>query len=273
MSRVGMLMGLLSMLAQAPPTPVAPSTPEVVRVLSIQGRQVDGAARYVAPSLAPLQHLLDQAPGNHFTEIGFHEIEVPYGQEGSVDLGGGGYTLWFGPTEYTEEGEVVFECHIDLKNGDKMVEALRVHGKVARGKGTAFRGLPLSEGEMMVVMSIARAEDHSGTSDSGAGGEENKGTGDGSAESHGREDIGNGPDGQGAEKVKLTPVPELESRNPVAPPEPPEAPGTAASGAVPLPTDMATIESILRALEEQDMQEQKNARRRRYDVVIRGDWW
>ena len=29
----------------------------------------------------------------------------------------------------------------------------------------------------------------------------------------------------------------------------------------------------VRALEEQDMAEQKDARSRRYDVVMKGDWW
>ena len=39
------------------------------------------------------------------------------------------------------------------------------------------------------------------------------------------------------------------------------------------PKDMETIEAILQNLEEKDKQEQKNARYRRSQVVIRGDWW
>jgi hypothetical protein len=37
--------------------------------------------------------------------------------------------------------------------------------------------------------------------------------------------------------------------------------------------DMETIEAILQNLEEKDRQEQKNARYRRSQVIIRGDWW
>lgn len=276
MNALAMLLGLFSLLGQEATKPAAPTTSEVVRVLSIQARQVDGAARYLDPSLAPVRSLLEQVPGNHFKEIGFHEIKVAYGQEGSLDLGEGGYTFWFGPSKFTEAGEVVFECHIDLKDGDKTVEALRVNGKLARGKGTAFRGLPLSEGEMMVVMSIAREEEQSKTSDSGGSGDEGKGSGDGSGNAQGQEGTGNGPDGPGDEKKKGTPVPELESREPVPPPvrlEVPAVTGEITKGEAPLPEDMSTIEGILRALEEQDMQEQKNSRNRRYDVVIRGDWW
>lgn len=276
MNVIAMVLGILSLLGQDPTVPAAPQPPEVVRVLSIAVRQVDGSARYVAPSLAPIQDMLEQVPGNHFTEIGFHEIKVPYGQEGSADLGDGGYTFWFRPSEYTEAGEVVFECHIDLKDGAKSVEALRVNGKVARDKGTAFRGLPLRDGELMVVMSIAREDDPSRTSDSGGSGDPSKGAGEGDGDSSGQADGENGADGPENEKEKAEAVPGLESREPVPPRAPIETPGDrgeATKVALPLPKDMSTIEGILRALEEQDIQEQKNARSRRFDVVIRGDWW
>lgn len=273
MIRCALLFSLLTMIAQAPEEADTAAEAEVVRVLAIHVRDIPEASRHVDPSLASLQELLTKVPGNHFTEIGFHELEVPYGGEGRVDLGEGyGFTIRL--SELTEQEEILFECHIDLTEGDGTVEALRVSGKAIRGQGAAFRGLSLDEGEMMVVMSIAQAEDDAGNAGSGGGGQRGEGgEGDGSRGEPGENGVG---DGRTEEKevepvVPVVPSPPKENEDDDA--SPAEGFAVERGEGQPRSPDQATIEGILRALEEQDMAEQKNARSRRYDIIMRGDWW
>lgn len=268
-----LLLSLLALLGQAPAETTVPSTPEVVRVLAVQVRQVDGAARLVAPSLEPIRALLEKVPGNLFTEIGFHELQAPYGEESRVELGEG-YAFSIRPVELTDLGEIVFECHIDLTDAQGTVEALRATGKATRGQGAAFRGLLLNEGEMLVIVNLAQAEEDS--ENGGHGDQPHEGTGEGGDTGEpGADGAGGGP--QEAPEPEASPVPMLPSRAPKEEEAAPAAPTAGVSldreDAVPPSPDRATIEGILRALEEQDMEEQKSARNRRYDVVIKGDWW
>jgi hypothetical protein len=251
-----------------------PTTPEVVRVLAIQARTVEGAPRYLDASLEVVRELLEKVPGNQFTEMGFFELEAHYGRDAVADLGGG-YTLSFQPSELTELDEILFECHIDLTEGGRTVEALRVTGKAARGQGAVFRGLTLPEGELVVVMSLAQAEDESGRGGSGGSGQEQGGAGDGGASAPGEDGAGDGE--TNAPEEEPSTVPELQSRQLQIEAEPsedsPEGGQTVAAGDGGVPPDRVTVEGILRALEEQDMAEQKSARGRRFDVVMKGDWW
>lgn len=251
-----------------------PTTPEVVRVLAIQARTVEGAPRYLDASLEVVRELLEKVPGNQFTEMGFFELEAHYGRDAVADLGGS-YTLSFQPSELTELDEILFECHIDLTEGGRTVEALRVTGKAARGQGAVFRGLTLPEGELVVVMSIAKEEEESGRGGSGGSGQEQGGAGDGGASAPGEDGAGDGE--TNAPEEEPSTVPELQSRQLQIEAEPsedsPEGGQTVAAGDGGVPPDRVTVEGILRALEEQDMAEQKSARGRRFDVVMKGDWW
>lgn len=271
MSRALLWMGLIVLIGQAPVEPPELPEAETVRVLAIQVREVTGGTRHVDPSLEPMQELLAKVPGNHFSELGFHEVEAPYGQDARVELGEG-YSFTIRPTELTEDSEIVFECIIDLTERDSTVEALRVQGKAIRGEGAAFRGLALKEGEMMVIMSIAKAEEDSRGGGRGESGQDSEGAGDGGTGESGQDGAGDGFQREERDPSPLVPV--LESRAPEPdPPAPPEGAVAVAGENAPAPADRATIEGILRALEEQDMAEQKNARSRRYDVVFKGDWW
>lgn len=267
-----LLLAMLTLLGQDDTTETA--SPETVRVLAIEARQVDGAPRHLDASLSGLGELLEKVPGNQFTEKSYIELEAHFGQETVADLGGG-YAFGFTASDVTELGEIEFACHIDLTEGDRTVEALRVTGKAVRGQGAVFRGLTLPQGELVVVMSIARADDPPGRGGSGGSGQERGGAEGGGAGSPGEEGAGDGD--TKAPEERPSPLPELPSRQLQVEAEPlgetTERGGTVGVGDAAPPPDMAAIEGILRALEEQDMAEQKNARGRRFEVKMRGDWW
>jgi hypothetical protein len=274
MNRCALLFAVLSIFGQAPEENATQPEAEVVRVLAVQVRDIAGASPHVDPSLESIQALLEKVPGNHFTELGFHEFDAPYGEDTSVDLGEG-YAFAIRPTELNERGGIVFECHIDSTDADATVEALRVSGQAIRGQGAAFRGLRLAEGELLVIMSIAKAEDESsGGTSKGSGPSSEGGKGAGGKGVPGKDGAG---DGQMEEEKTEPVVPQLELRAEEDDQEEdvPSSEDIMVEGreSTPLSPDRATIEGILRALEEQDVAEQKSARGRRYDIVMKGDWW
>lgn len=269
------LMALLALLGQADPPPdpegAAPAEPELLRVLAIHGTNMGRAVAAFDPTLAALETYLAELPWDTFREAGFHELEAEYGVDNSVAIDDR-YTLHCMPRNLSDAGEVLFDAHISLAQGDGSVKALDVSGHAARGQGVVFRGLDIPGGELIVVMTIAKAPDAGGggtgqrPGDESGDGEQGAPEGEGSGQ-------GDAGDEEGEMETPLDPgarEAEEEEDAGEAPRQPREDDEDLA---LPPPPDLANLEGILRALEEQDEREQQNARNRRYDVIIRGDWW
>lgn len=274
------LLGLIGQEAPegaAPETPAAPAlAPERVRILAIRATSEQRATPHFDPSLEPLENYLSALPWNTFREYRFEEVEAPYGVETTAPVDDR-YQVTFTPSGMNDEDEVLFDASVNLTEAGETLEALAVSGRAARGHGIVFRGLGIPDGELIVVVSVAEPPE---PTQRGAGrdGEEQP-SGDpapGSASAGSDSGGGSGQGGPG-EDADEEPDWTLEAAPPedeeAAEPNVPEAAEGYADGDAPETPDTAALEAILRSLEEQDMREQKNARNRRYDVVIQGAWW
>ncbi len=252
-----------------------PETPERIRVLAIHGSDEGRAVPDADPTLAPVQTLLDTLPYDTYREVAFEELTVNYGEDGAVKLNDI-YTLHCSPLRLTEDAEIVLEAHVDMEEAGRVIEAVRVTGRAERGQGMVFRGFSMDTGELIVILSIAEAKnDDGGTGGSGAPqGQQDPAEGNSTAESSGA-DPGTGANDPEATEAGETPPSEMDGEEdentdpkamiPVETPPEDEAP--------PLPTELANLEGILRALEEVDRREQAASRARQYETEIRGDWW
>ena len=276
MTLLSMTLAVIGLFAQeAPEAPEAGASPEseVIRVLVLHATSEGREAVSLDPTLAPMRAWLSELPYDTFREAGFHEVEAPYGVDTGVAIDGR-YTLYCLPREMTESGEVAFDAHIDVKDGDTVLEALRVSGQAARGHGITFRGLDRPGGELIVVLSVAKAAEGGGGAGRGQRASQEGSSGSGSDGTAGGGGAGGG---DGAPPDSDTPDFALAGEER----DEPES-DTGGADSIPaesdddmpeLPPDLANVEGILRALEETDMREQENARSRRYEVIIRGDWW
>jgi hypothetical protein len=270
MPMISTLLVVVALLGQETPQEGAPPGPEVFRLLTIHAQQEGRGQKVFDPTLSSLEEYLEKLPYDTFRETGFHELEAPYGADASVDLGHG-YTFHGTPKAQTESGEVLFDARIELAEGESSLRALEVAGRAARGHGVVFRGLALPQGELIVVMSVAKAEEKGG----GAGQGQQQSDQGGEGSDHGQE--GDGGEGSGQEDQTGEEEPAADPQD--AAPDVDEQPDASSdeerrnANETPVPPDLANVEAILRSLEEQDMREQKNARSRRFEVTVQGDWW
>lgn len=271
MSLLAMAIVLSGLIGQGKTEAAKPAEQESVRVLVIHATDTGRGSLSFDPTLSPLQSLFEGLPYDTFREAGFHEVAVPYGAETAVSINER-YVLHCLLREETEDGEVDFEIHIDLEAGEKDIEALRVTGMAAPGQGVFFRGLEMEEGELIVAFSIADGAGEGGGAGAGQG-EGQGAAGDGrGGPSNGR---GRGQEGPSEDQdvpdrympFDMQPEPDDDTEEEI---DLPALPGDTSGN---LPPDLANVEGLLRALEEQDMREQQNARNRRYEVIIKGDWW
>lgn len=271
MRMAALALGLIGLLGQAEPEGGSPPAPEVIRVLAIhatnEGRQVP----YLGPTLSPLEEYLTALPFDTFREAGYKQVDAPYNVDTAVPVNDR-YTLHCTPRDLTDSGVVVFDAHIDVAERGRNIQALAVSGRSARGQGVVFRGLSMPAGELIVVMSVAKAPAPGGGA---GGGNEGNDTSDGAG---GQQDAGSGGGAGGQENAgdetgdAGMPMEEPQESEPGDDTGTPPASGFDDREAPP-PPDMANLEGILRALEEQDVREQEHARNRRFDVTFQGDWW
>ena len=267
------VVALLGLLGQESPEVAPASAPEVIRVRAISGYDTGRGTVELDPELAPLADYLADLGYDTYRSLGFHEVSAPFGQETSIPIDAH-YAVHIRPVNVSERGEVLFDARVEWSEGGRTMQALKVAGRASRGHGLVLRGLALPAGELIIILSIARPDEQDGGAGGGAGDQPDDSLGEqGGAQQDPAGEAG-GPQNQNApmEEPELTPEeprPELRPEESGSPP-PPVAESTEET---PLPPDLANMEAILRALEEQDMREQKNARNRRYDVIVRGDWW
>jgi len=267
----------LCLLGQKELEPATPEEPERIRLLAIHGLDEGRTTTETDPSLSSVREFLDTLPYDTYREVAYQEITIPYGDEVSVRLGSI-YSFHGRPVRLTDSGEVVLETHIDMKQADQVVEALRVTGRAKRGHGMVFRGLSMPVGEMIVVMSVAEipqegggkagsGESQESSSDSASGNSSSESSGESSGSGSGNtETSGDTPEPMPAEEDE-----EEEDPQPSLPP-----PGDGElleEHDAPLPPELANLEGILRALEEVDRREQAASRTNRDTSKLRGAWW
>lgn len=264
----------LCLLGQKELEPTTPEEPERIRLLAIHGLDEGRTTTEADPSLASVREFLDTLPYDTYREVAYHEITIPYGDEVSVRLGAI-YSFHGRPVRLTDSGEVVLETHIDMKQADQVVEALRVTGRAKRGHGMVFRGLSMPVGEMIVVMSVAEIPQEGGGKSGAGESQESSSTsssGNNSSESSG-ESSGSGAGDTETPGEEADPMPEEEEEEPQPSLPPPGGGNLLEEQEVPLPPELANLEGILRALEEVDRQEQAASRTNRGTSKLRGAWW
>lgn len=260
---------LLGLLGQdAPEDAPPPQPPEILRVLAVHATNMGRTETFLEPALFQLEEYLSELPYDTFREAVYEQVEAAYGEATSVVINDD-YTLYCIPQEMTEGGEILFEAYIELKQPREPIEAIRVSGQATRGQGVVFRGLTMPAGELIVVLSIAKANESDGGGGRGQQEGEDPGSSGAEEEERGR---GSGQDGD----TPTDPDAELSLDEPSEPESGEEDEQQLAverAGDTPVPADLANVEAILSALEEQDDKEQKRARDGAHGVTIQGDWW
>ena len=298
--------------AAPPPMLAAPGQPAQaegvdIQVVAFKGSDTGSASITMDEELKPLKEMLETlAPNDSFELIADPKQRVPTGQEVRFTVNGiyTAYVKLNGTRQAPEGGQLYdIEVRVEMLEGNSYVNALRARGEAAPNEALALRGMDLDIGELIVLVIVSpdgQDQNQGGQGDEQSQAEnqeeqEEKSPEEQQAEKQEQEEKelkqeqakkdeekknedGKKDEGEGeAESAK----PELAEQGNEAEQEPEgeqsemaqqgeDQKSDAESGES---KDMETIEAILQNLEEKDRQEQKNARYRRSQVIIRGDWW
>lgn len=256
---------IAALLAQAPGgPPPAIARPldqgaEYVQVTAVRAAMEGRAERVTDAELKNLEKLFERFPDNISLEAHL-EFEAPHGGPTTVRLNDD-YALEVTPHGRLESGEVKLDARIMSLAGGALVCALITKAKAAPGQALIFRGMPLDDGELIVIMNLGRQDgDQGGQSSSDA--EEN--------ESEAQEQQ---PQSQELEQDASDAEQEDSSENEADAQQSETQTKSMADEDAPSEKELQNLEALLQSLEEQDQRERRELLNRQDLMEMRKDWW
>jgi len=136
--------------------PGAQQQPELkVRVLALQA--LNTGEKKIDPKLKGAQKLLKELPYDTFRFVNDVQEEATAMIETRLPINAL-FTFYATLLGQNEEGGVNVASRIEMLDDGKLVNALRTEGVLEPGKWLVFRGLPLSSGEMVVLMTLVQEQ-------------------------------------------------------------------------------------------------------------------
>lgn len=281
------------------PMQQAPQAQEVpVVVVAIKATKEGRTTPAMDAELKPFAKVLDAlGPQDTFELIAMEKKASPMGVETRFTVNGI-YTAYVQPVQTvdTPEGGQRFDLQmrVEMLRGSDYIDAVRARGEAAPNQAMVLRGMDLDVAELVVVVMVSPEGDQGEQGNQQQeqqdqqqqdqqqqdqkpqqGGEQSEQDKQEEQEEQGEKDLASSnPDEekkeeeQEGEQEAPRPLPGEQEQEQQQSPQ--EQDDEAQDGT---PRDMETIEAILQNLEEKDRQEQRNARYRRNQVIVRGDWW
>jgi len=255
---------IAALLAQAPAgPPPAIARPldqgaEQVQVTAVRAAMEGRAERVVDAELKNLEKLFEKFPFDTFSLEAQREFEAPHGGPTTVPLNDV-YALEVMPHRRLESGEVELDARIVSLAGDAPVGALITRAKAAPGQALIFRGMPLDDGELIVIMNFGRQDgDQGGQSSSDA--EEDESEEQEQPPQFQEQDESDADQEDSSENDADAQPRETETKS-------------MADEDVPSDKELQNLEALLQSLEEQDQRERRELLNRQDWMEMRKDWW
>ncbi|MBI2435942.1 MAG: hypothetical protein HYV26_24060 [Candidatus Hydrogenedentes bacterium] len=227
------------------------SSSELVEVVGVQARQTGQPSS--DPSLKPYAGTLKKLPYDTFSQIYQFEQPAPYDTRVQFPLGDD-YQTHVTLRSSAEQNAVGVAIEIETKDGGQALNAVEASGTAVRGKPLIFRGLELSEGELIVLVTIKQPDQDQSQ-------QQNQGGQQGAQEEQEEQQKQQEPQEQNQEQ-------EAQSQD-----QEQQEDAQQNESQQPSEEQLQNIEAILQSLREIDRKEQKQSQNRRERVIVSGDWW
>lgn len=227
----------------APGADAAP-TSATFDVLAVHATREGKTSPEIPSTLDSVSKILGSPPFDTydmFDMVSQEEGEAPFAQETRIPINDR-YSFHVTPSQNPSTGEIDIESRIAMLENGKTIDALWAKGKVAPGKPLVFRGLPMDDGELVVLVRLKQDDgDDSDSSESSEDQEEESEGEQQESDSEGQEgqEQDTPEDGEESDELK----------------------------------DLKNLEAILQSLEDLDRREQEEARNQRERIRLKGDWW
>jgi hypothetical protein len=265
-------------LPQGMPAPQATQGPPPNPIVSMFAIYAHGAVPeqpYMDETLKPMASALSKLPFTSYEAVSILENEAPWGQETRFTVNAK-YNVNVTPTGQDEQGAIQLGVRIEMLQEDgTYLDALKAQALAAQNGALLFRGMPLNQGELVVVLLVGMPPDPNQQQGDSQQQEQNEGEqeqqqqeqnqnkeneGDGEGEEQQQqnnegEGEGEGENQQQNQQQEMNQADESEG----------EGEGEKEG--------MENLDALLESLEDTDKREQKEERNQRDRIDFKGDWW
>jgi len=251
-----------------PPNPIA-------KLYAIYGHGAVPEQPYMDQTLKPIASALSKLPFTSYETVSILDNEIPWGQETRFTLNAK-YTVNVTPIRQDEQGSIQLGVRIEMLQDDgTYVDALKAQALAAQNGALLFRGMPLNQGELVVVLLVGMPPDPNQQQGDSQQQEQNEGEQEQQQqEQEQNQNKENEGEGEGAEQQQQNNEGEGEGEGEDQPKSQqqemsqtnePEGEGEKEG--------MENLDALLQSLEDTDKREQKEERNQRDRIDFKGDWW
>lgn len=245
--------------AQAIPQVQAPPKAPLGKMYAMRASGAVPQSPSMDEKLKPIAPVLESLPFTSYETISVVDHELPWGQETLFPVNAM-YAMHVTARQQESDGAIPLRARVEMLQGEDYVNALDTTAKAAQNQALLFRGMPLGQDELVIVLIIAMPQDEQGQGNTSQE-DQSKPESEGENQEQQKSETGNQDEG------------EQESQEANAAKQEQQKSQESNEGENEQPEGVKNLDALLQSLDDIDKREQKEERNRRDRIDFKGDWW
>lgn len=246
----------------AAPQAQTPPPPPLGKVYAMRASGAVPQSPYMDEKLKDIAPVLEPLPFTSYEAISVVENALPWGRETLFPVNAV-YAMHVTAQPQEPDGAIPLRARVEMLQGENYVNALDTTAKAAQNQALLFRGMPLSQGELVIVLLIALPRNEDSKSDSS---QENQQQSEGEGENQEQQNPDADSGNEGEQNRQEASGAEQEQQETQSGTEEGEGEGEKPEG-------VQNLDALLESLDDIDRREQVEERNKRDRIDFKGDWW
>ena len=208
--------------------------------------------------LKPIASVLESLPFTSYEAISVVDRDLPWAQETLFPINAV-YAMHVTAQQQEPDGAIPLRARVEMLQGEDYVNALDTSAKAAQNQALLFRGMPLGQDELVIVLVIALPQDEKGQGESSPE-DQSRPEGEGENQEQPESETNKQDEGDQESQEDKTAEEQQESREDN-------------EGENEQPEGVKNMDALLQSLDDIDKREQVEERNRRDRIDFKGDWW
>lgn len=208
--------------------------------------------------LKPVAAVLESLPFTSYEAISVVDRELPWGQETLFPINAV-YAMHVTAQQPEADGAIPLRARVEMLQGEDFVNALDTSAKAAQNQALLFRGMPLAQDELVIVLIIAMPHDEKGQGNTS---QEDQPQPQGEGENQEQQESDTDKQREGEQEPREANAAEQQQES-----------QEGNEGENEPPEGVKNMDALLQSLDDIDKREQVEERNRRDRIDFKGDWW
>ncbi len=237
----------------------APPPPPVGKIYAIRASGAVPLKLNLDEKLKPVAAALETLPFTTYESISINENPLPWGQETLFPINAL-YAMHVTALAPEADGAIALRTRVEMLQGETYVNAIKADAHAVQNQALLFRGLPLGNDELVIVLLVGMPQDGQNQGDSA---EDDPSSSEGEQKSEDQSEQNTDDRKEGEEEMQEGEHAEAQQADVSEPDE----------GEPKQPEGVENLEALLESLDDTDRREQVEERNRRDRIDFKGDWW